>query len=208
MHHDGLDGGADQGLGPALLLTPAVFCGSIGKVGTAFPIRYREGYRLAGAIHCRACHGPQEEEEEAMIIAGIEFPEDLYYDRQHNWARLEGDLVVQGMTEFGQQIAQEIVFVEMPRAGREVEQGETFMSMESGKWVGRIPAAVTGKILEANEELEWEPMLVNESPYDEGWLVRIEMADPSGLDNLLKADSPEFKAFIEEEAEEYKEILE
>ena len=143
-----------------------------------------------------------------MIIAGIEFPEDLYYDRQHNWARLEGDLVVQGMTEFGQQIAQEIVFVEMPRAGREVEQGETFMSMESGKWVGRIPAAVTGKILEANEELEWEPMLVNESPYDEGWLVRIEMADPSGLDILLKADSPEFKAFIEEEAEEYKEILE
>ena len=143
-----------------------------------------------------------------MDIAGIEFPEGLYYDRKHNWARVEGDLVLQGMTEFGQQIAQEIVFVEMPRVGREVEQGETFMSMESGKWVGRVPAMVSGKILEANEELEWEPMLVNESPYDEGWLVKIEISDSSELDSLMEADSPEFKAFIEEEAEEYKEILE
>ncbi|MGD9001618.1 MAG: glycine cleavage system H protein [Anaerolineae bacterium] len=142
-----------------------------------------------------------------MNIAGIEFPEDLYYDRQHNWARVDGDSVVQGMTDFGQQIAQEIVFVEMPRVGRQLEQGETFMSMESGKWVGRVPAMVTGQIAEVNEELEWEPQLVNESPYDEGWLVKVSMADPSELDNLLKADSPEFKAFIEEQAEEYAEIL-
>ncbi len=142
-----------------------------------------------------------------MNIAGIEFPEDLYYDRQHNWARVEGDVVVQGMTDFGQQIAQEIVFVEMPRVGRTVEQEETFMSMESGKWVGRIPAMVSGKILEANEELEWDPQFVNESPYDEGWLVKIEMSDPSELDNLMKADSPELKAFIEEQVEEYEEIL-
>jgi len=142
-----------------------------------------------------------------MNIAGIEFPEDLYYDRKHNWARVEGDVVVQGLTDFGQQIAQEIVFVEMPRADREVEQGETFMSMESGKWVGRIPAMVSGKIMEANEELEWEPMSVNESPYDEGWLVKIEMVASSELGNLMKADSPDFQTFIEGEAEEYKEIL-
>jgi glycine cleavage system H protein len=142
-----------------------------------------------------------------MNIAGIEFPEDLYYDRKHNWARVEDDVVVQGLTEFGQQIAQEIVFVEMPRIGRALEQGETFMSMESGKWVGRVPAMVTGEIVEANEELEWEPQLVNESPYDEGWLVKVAMPDPSELDNLMKADSPEFKAFIEEEAETYKDIL-
>jgi len=142
-----------------------------------------------------------------MNIAGIEFQEDLYYDREHNWARVEGDEVVQGLTDFGQRIAQEIVFVEMPRTGRAVAQGETFMSMESGKWVGRIPAMVSGKVVEANEELEWEPQLVNESPYDEGWLVRVEMSDALELDNLMKADSPEFKAFIEEQAEEYAEIL-
>jgi glycine cleavage system H protein len=142
-----------------------------------------------------------------MNIAGVECPEDLYYDEKHDWARVEDGVVVQGMTDFGQRIAQEIVFVEMPRVGRQVEQGETFMSMESGKWVGRIPAIVSGKILEANEELEWEPMLVNESPYHEGWLVKIEMSDPSELEDLMRADSPELKAFIEEQAEEYAEIL-
>ena len=142
-----------------------------------------------------------------MNIAGIEFPDDLYYDRQHDWARVEGNLVVQGLTDFGQRIAQEIVFVEAPAVGRAVEQGQTFMSMESGKWVGRVPAAVSGKLVEVNEELEWEPTLVNESPYEEGWLVKLEMSNPAELDNLMKADSPELKAFIEEEAEKYKDAL-
>jgi glycine cleavage system H protein len=142
-----------------------------------------------------------------MQISGYEFPDDLYYDKLHSWARVDGNVITQGMTEFGQAIAQEIVFVEAPRTGRDVEQGQTFMSMESGKWVGRIAALVTGKIGEVNEELEWEPTLVNESPFADGWLVKIEMSDAAELDNLMKADSPEFKAFIEEEAEKYKDIL-
>jgi glycine cleavage system H protein len=142
-----------------------------------------------------------------MQISGYEFSDDLYYDKLHSWARVDGNVVTQGMTEFGQAIAQEIVFVESPRAGRDVEQGQTFMSMESGKWVGRIAALVTGKIGEVNEELEWEPTLVNESPFEDGWLVKIEMSDAAELDNLMKADSPEFKAFIEEEAAKYKDII-
>ena len=142
-----------------------------------------------------------------MQINGFEFPDDLYYDKLHDWARVEGNVVTQGLTEFGQAIAQEIVFVEAPRTGREVEQGQTFMSMESGKWVGRIAALVSGKIAEVNEELEWEPSLVNESPYEKGWLVKIELSDLSELDNLMQADSPELKALIEEEAEKHKEIL-
>jgi glycine cleavage system H protein len=142
-----------------------------------------------------------------MQISGYEFPDDLYYDKLHNWARVDGNVITQGLTQFGQAIAQEIVFVEVPRAGREVEQGQTFMSMESGKWVGRVPAMVTGSITEVNEELEWEPTLVNESPYEEGWLVKVKITDPSELDNLMKADSPELKALIEEESEKYKDIL-
>ena len=142
-----------------------------------------------------------------MQISGYEFPDDLYYDKLHSWARVDGNVITQGMTEFGQAIAQEIVFVESPRAGRDVEQGQTFMSMESGKWVGRIAALVTGKISEVNEELEWEPTLVNESSFGDGWLVKIEISDAAELDNLMKADSPEFKAFIEEEAEKYKDII-
>jgi glycine cleavage system H protein len=143
-----------------------------------------------------------------MQISGYEFPDGLYYDKLHSWAQVEGNVITQGLTEFGQAIAQEIVFVEAPRPGRDVEQGQTFMSMESGKWVGRIAALVSGAIAEVNEELEWEPTLVNESPYEEGWLVKIEMSDPAELENLMKTDSPELKAFIEEEAEKYKEILE
>ena len=142
-----------------------------------------------------------------MQISGYEFPDPLYYDKLHSWARVDGNVITQGLTEFGQAIAQEIVFVEVPRVGREVEQGQTFMSMESGKWVGRIAALVSGKIAEINDELEWEPTLVNESSYEEGWLVKIEMSDSADLDNLIKADAPEWKAFIEEEAEKYKEVL-
>ena len=142
-----------------------------------------------------------------MQISGYEFPDDLYYDKLHDWVRVEGNVVTQGLTEFGQAIAQEIVFVEAPRAGRDVEQGQTFMSIESGKWVGRIAALVSGKISEVNEELEWEPDLVNRSPFEKGWLVKIEMSDSAELDNLMKADSPELKALIEEEAEKYKDIL-
>ena len=142
-----------------------------------------------------------------MQISGYEYPDDLYYDELHSWVKVDGNTVTQGMTEFGQAIAQEIVFVEVPRTGRDVEQGQTFMSMESGKWVGRVAALVSGKVAEVNEELEWEPNLVNESPYDEGWLVKIEMSDAAELDNLMKADSPELKAFIEQEAEKFKDIL-
>ncbi len=142
-----------------------------------------------------------------MQISGYDYPDDLYYDELHGWIKVDGDTVIQGMTVFGQAIAQEIVFVEAPRAGRDVEQGQTFMSMESGKWVGRVAALVGGKVTGVNEELEWEPDTVNKSPYDEGWLVKIEMSDPSELENLMTADSAKLKGFIEQEAEKYKDVL-
>jgi glycine cleavage system H protein len=115
-----------------------------------------------------------------MEIAGFEFPDDLYYDKTHGWAKADGS---------------------------DVEQGQTFMSMESGKWVGRVEAVVSGKIAEVNEELEWEPSTINESPFEDGWLVKIEASNVAELDNLMKAGSPEFKAFIEGEAEKYKDVL-
>ena len=142
-----------------------------------------------------------------MKIDRFEFPDDLYYDKEHSWARAEGTTVVQGMSDFGQAIAQEIVYAEAPRVGRKVEQGQTFMSMESGKWVGRVKAIVSGTIQEANEELEWEPTLLNESPYEDGWLVKIEVSDPAEMENLMKADSAELKAFIKGEMEKYADVL-
>jgi glycine cleavage system H protein len=138
-----------------------------------------------------------------MNIDKYEFPDDLYYDEEHSWARVEGDVVTQGLSDFGQDLAGEIVYAEVPRVGRDVEQGKPFMSMESGKWVGRIAAIVSGKIAEANEEIEWESTVINEDPYGEGWLAKIEAADPSGLDGLMRPSDPAFAEFIAAEREKY-----
>lgn len=137
-------------------------------------------------------------------IDQYEFPDDLYYDKEHVWARVDDDnMVTIGMTSFGQDLAGEIVYVEVPRVGRTIAKGEAFMSMESGKWVGRVQSPVSGEIAEANEEIEWESTLVNEDPYGEGWLAKLEASDLSELDELMKAGSDEFAAFIAAEREKY-----
>jgi glycine cleavage system H protein len=136
-----------------------------------------------------------------MEIDGYKFPEELLYDREHNWVRLEGNTATIGMSDFGQDLAGEIVYAEVPRVGREITQGEPFMSLESGKWVGRVKAIVSGKILEANEEIEWESTIINEDPYGEGWFAQVELSgEPSGL---LKASDPEFAELIAAEREKY-----
>ena len=136
-------------------------------------------------------------------IDQYEFPDELYYTEEHVWARVEDNAATIGISQFGQELAGEIVYVEVPMVGREVKQGEPFMSMESGKWVGRVKSPVSGKIVEANEEIEWESTLVNEDPYGQGWLAKIEMADAAELDKLLKADSDEFAAVLAADREKY-----
>ncbi|HDN80127.1 MAG TPA: glycine cleavage system protein H [Chloroflexi bacterium] len=139
-----------------------------------------------------------------MKIDKYEYPDDLLYDREHNWARIEGNIVTQGFTDFAQSIAGEIVYVEIPRVGREVKQGEAFMSIESGKWVGRIKATFSGRIVEANEDLEWESTLVNEDPYGKGWMVKIEASNlEEERKNLYSPSDPEFQAFVQEEIKKY-----
>jgi len=136
-----------------------------------------------------------------MQVEGYNFPDDLLYDKEHNWVRIEGDEATVGVTDFGQDLAGEIVYAEVPRIGRDITQGEPFMSIESGKWVGRINAIVSGKISEANEEIEWESTLINEDPYGEGWFAKVELAgEPEGL---LKAGDPEFAQLIAAEKEKY-----
>ena len=143
-----------------------------------------------------------------MEIDNYSFPDDLYYDKNHFWARVEGDLVVMGTTDFSQQLAGEITFVDIEMEGEEVEQGQPFASIESGKWVGRVYAVVSGEVVEVNEELEDEPELINKSPYGDGWLFKIE---PSNLDeelgNLFEAGS-DFEAFIKSESQRVKDMSE
>ena len=135
-----------------------------------------------------------------MEIEGYSFPDDLYYDKNHYWARVEGGEVVMGTTDFSQKLAGEITYVDIDQEGEAVAQGKPFASIESGKWVGRVYAMVSGEVSAVNEDLEDEPEMINESPYGDGWLFRIE---PSGLEadlaNLMKV-GPDLEAFIKEEA--------
>ena len=136
-------------------------------------------------------------------IEGYEFPDDLFFTKDHIWVKAEGNQVTIGLSDFGQGIAGDILFIEMPNIGRKITKDEAFMSMESGKWVGRVKAPISGTVAEANEELEWETNLVNSDPYGEGWLAKITASDLSELDTLLTASSPELKALIAEEKAKY-----
>ena len=139
-----------------------------------------------------------------MKIQEYELPDDLYYEKNHYWARVEGDLVVMGATDFTQKLAGEFVYVELPYEGDKIEQGKPFATIESGKWTGRIYAPVSGEIVEVNEDLEDDYTLINQDPYGEGWIVKI---TPSNLDAELKNllhEKGEVEEWIKSEIEQHK----
>ena len=124
-----------------------------------------------------------------MEIEGYQFPEDLYYDKEHYWCRVDGDVVVMGTTDFAQKMAGEIVYVQLPLLAKTITQGKPCGALESGKWVGRIYAVVSGKVVGVNEELEDSPELINQEPYDRGWMVKVEPSDLGGeLKDLIQGD--------------------
>ena len=139
-----------------------------------------------------------------MKIGEYEFPEDLYYEKNHFWAKGDGSgNMTIGATDFFQQLAGEIVFIELPMEGTKLEQGKSFSSLESGKWVGKVFSPFSGEIVETNEELEDSPELINESPYDEGWIAKIKPSDFDGeAGNLMKA-GPDFEKFIDDESKKH-----
>ncbi|ATW25873.1 glycine cleavage system protein H [Candidatus Formimonas warabiya] len=120
-----------------------------------------------------------------MHIEGYHFPDDLKYDRSHFWEKVEGDQVTLGMTDFAVRLAGEFVFADVVEPGKKVHKDQVFMSVESGKWVGRVMAPVDGEITAYNEDLEFEPERINEDPYGKGWLVKIKVYDPSQLAALM-----------------------
>ncbi len=138
-----------------------------------------------------------------MEIEGYYFPDDIYYHKEHYWARVEGDKVTMGTSDFAQKLAGQIVYVELPAVGRMVEQGKPCGSMESGKWVGRIYAPVSGKVEASNQDLEETPELINESPYEKGWICKITPSNlQAELENLLTGEK--LKDFIRSEIERVK----
>jgi glycine cleavage system H protein len=119
----------------------------------------------------------------------VSVPTDLRYTKDHEWVRVDGDEATVGITAYAAEQLGDIVFVELPDAGRTVEQFTAFGVVESVKAVSDLFAPVGGEIVEGNPALGNSPELVNASPYDDGWMVRVRMADTSQLDELLDADA-------------------
>ncbi len=121
-------------------------------------------------------------------------PTDLRYTKDHEWVRVEGDIATVGITEYAASQLGDIVFVELPAAGRSLVQGATFGVVESVKAVSDLFAPISGAVTEGNDALAGEPELVNTDPYGAGWMVRLRVADPAELDELL--DAPAYDALI------------
>lgn len=116
------------------------------------------------------------------------YPDDLKYTKEHEWLRVESETtVVVGITEYAADELGDVVFVELPDVGAEVTAMGEFGEIESVKAVSELYSPVNGTVVERNEQLEDTPELVNESAYDDGWMIRIELSDPSQLDGLMSA---------------------
>ena len=123
-------------------------------------------------------------------------PADLRYTKEHEWVRVEGDVATVGITRHAADLLGDIVFVELPAAGRAVEQFATFGVVESVKAVSDLFAPVGGEVVEANGALAAAPEVVNSDPYGAGWMLRIRLTDPAQVDALL--DPAAYEALVAE----------
>ncbi|PTQ57654.1 MAG: Glycine cleavage system H protein [Candidatus Carbobacillus altaicus] len=119
----------------------------------------------------------------------MDFPATLMYSKEHEWVRVEGSRAYIGITDFAQDELGDVVYVDLPEVGATLTQGASFGSVESVKTVSELYAPVSGQVVEVNERLADEPELVNSSPYDEGWMIVVEMTRPEELDGLLSKDA-------------------
>ena len=125
-------------------------------------------------------------------------PEDLKYSEEHEWLRMEGDTAVIGITHFAQDSLGDVVFVELPEVGSDVEQFQKMGEIESVKAVSDLYSPVGGRVVEVNDSLTDSPELVNDSPYEEGWMLKVEVSDSSEIERLMSAS--EYDALVESQS--------
>lgn len=130
----------------------------------------------------------------------MEIPSELRYSREHEWVAVEENIATIGITDYAQEQLGDVVYVELPEVGTQITKDDAFGVVESVKAVSDIYAPVSGTVTEVNAELPDSPETVNEDPYGDAWMIRVEMSDPSELDDLMTA--AEYKAFLEEEQKE------
>jgi len=131
------------------------------------------------------------------VAAAESYPDELRYHPEHDWARIEGDEAVLGITWFAQDALGELVHYEPPEEGAEVAKGSSYGEVESVKAVSDVIAPLSGTVLEVNAKVVEAPETVNEDPYGEGWLIRIRLSDLSDADGLMDAEA--YKSLIAEQ---------
>jgi glycine cleavage system H protein len=118
----------------------------------------------------------------------MDFPEELKYSKEHVWVRVEGSKAVIGISDYAQQELGTITAVELPEVGDELEQDDSFGSVEARKTVAELYAPVSGTVMDVNEELHRSPEFLNDDPYDAGWLIVVRMHDEEELNLLMSSD--------------------
>jgi glycine cleavage system H protein len=131
------------------------------------------------------------------VAAAESYPDELRYNEEHDWARIDGEEAILGITWFAQDSLGELVHFEPPAEGAAVSKGASYGEVESVKAVSDLISPLSGTVLEVNQKVVDEPETVNEDPYGEGWLVRISLADGSAADDLM--DAAAYKAFVAEQ---------
>jgi glycine cleavage system H protein len=131
------------------------------------------------------------------VAAQEDYPDDLKYHREHDWARIEGDEAVLGITWFAQDSLGELVHYEPPAEDGQVQQGASYGEVESVKAVSDVISPLSGEVVAVNGKVVDEPETVNADPYGEGWLIRIRVSDPSEADGLL--DAAAYRTFLAEQ---------
>lgn len=127
----------------------------------------------------------------------MKIPENYYYAENHEWVRIDEEVAVMGISEYAQSELGDVVFVELPDNGDSFEKSKQFVVIESVKTVSDVYMPLSGKIIDVNEDLLDNPELINEDPYEEGWIVKIEFSDETELDDLM--DNEEYTEFLENE---------
>jgi glycine cleavage system H protein len=120
-------------------------------------------------------------------VAEASYPDDLLYHPEHDWARIDGEEAVFGITWYAQDSMGEVVFFDPPKVGGQVSKDEPYTEVESVKAVSDVVSPLSGEIIAVNDDLSDAPETINEDPYGEGWLVRIKLSDPSEQEALLDA---------------------
>ena len=124
----------------------------------------------------------------------MNIPEKLLYTSEHEWVKMEGQKATVGITAYAQEQLGDIAFIELPEVGKSVKQFDEICSIESIKAASDVYAPLSGKVVEVNKKLDSSPQLINSSPYQEGWIVKIEISDPNEKDKLM--NSIDYRTFL------------